>query len=43
MNDDDVRYLAKVGVDGFLIGRAFMEAENPEALAKRWKKIFSEV
>ncbi len=43
MNDDDVRYLAKAGVDGFLIGRAFMEAENPEALAKRWKKIFSEV
>ncbi len=37
MGDDDVRYLKEVGVDGFLIGRAFMESENPKELAKRWK------
>ena len=39
MNDDDVRYLKEVGVDGFLIGRAFMENENPKELAKRWKAL----
>lgn len=37
MNDDDVRFLHEVGVDGFLIGRAFMEADNPRELAKHWK------
>ena len=37
MNDEDVKYLKNVGVDGFLIGRAFMESENPKELAKRWK------
>lgn len=37
MGDEDVRFLRQVGVDGFLIGRAFMEAENPRSLAKRWK------
>ena len=39
MNDDDVRFLKEVGVDGFLIGRAFMESENPRELAKRWKEM----
>lgn len=39
MNDDDVRFLKEVGVDGFLIGRAFMESENPRALAKKWKEM----
>ncbi len=39
MNDEDVRYLKNVGVDGFLIGRAFMENENPRELAKRWKAL----
>lgn len=39
MNDEDVRYLKEVGVDGFLIGRAFMENENPKELAKRWKAL----
>lgn len=39
MNDEDVKLLKSVGVDGFLIGRAFMEAENPKALAQRWKSL----
>ena len=39
MNDDDVKYLNEVGVDGFLIGRALMENEDPESLAKRWKSL----
>lgn len=42
MNDENVRFLHEVGVDGFLIGRAFMEAENPKELAKRWKAIYEE-
>lgn len=37
MNDEDVAFLREAGVDGFLIGRAFMESENPKTLAKRWK------
>jgi indole-3-glycerol phosphate synthase len=37
MDDQDVAFLKEVGMDGFLIGRAFMEAENPQALARRWK------
>ena len=39
MSDEDVRYLKNVGVDGFLIGRAFMESENPRELAKKWKAL----
>lgn len=39
MGDEDVRFLHEVGVDGFLIGRAFMEADNPQALATRWKQL----
>lgn len=37
MGDEDVIFLKEVGVDGFLIGRAFMEADNPRELAKHWK------
>jgi indole-3-glycerol phosphate synthase len=37
MGDADVAFLKEVGVDGFLIGRAFMESENPRALADHWK------
>lgn len=32
--DEDVRFLRDCGVDAFLIGRAFMESENPKALAQ---------
>lgn len=39
MDEKDVRYLKDAGVDGFLIGRAFMESENPKELAKRWKAV----
>lgn len=39
MGDDDVRFLNEVGVDGFLIGRAFMESDNPRELAKHWKSL----
>jgi indole-3-glycerol phosphate synthase len=39
MGDADVAFLKEVGVDGFLIGRAFMESENPRALADRWKEM----
>lgn len=39
MGDADVRFLKDVGVDAFLIGRAFMEAEEPQALAQRWKQL----
>lgn len=38
MNDSDVEYLKEVDVDAFLIGRAFMESENPKELALRWKR-----
>ena len=37
MDDNDVEYLKDVGVDAFLIGRAFMESKNPKELALRWK------
>ncbi len=40
MGDEDVKFLSEVGVDGFLIGRAFMEAKEPAVLAKRWKDMF---
>lgn len=43
MGTEDVRYLAQcTGVDGLLIGRAFMEAENPRELALAWKKAFDD-
>ncbi len=39
MDAADVKFLRETGVDGFLIGRAFMEAENPRELAKLWKRL----
>ena len=40
VGDADVEFLAECRVDAFLIGRAFMESENPCELAKHWKEIF---
>ena len=39
MNDEDVEFLEACHTDAFLIGRAFMEAENPKELATRWKGV----
>lgn len=39
VSDEDVKYLKECRVDAFLIGRAFMESENPQALAKHWKAL----
>ena len=39
VNDEDVKFLKDCSVDACLIGRAFMEAENPVALAERWKSL----
>lgn len=36
--DEDVAFLKKVGVDALLIGTVFMEATDPETLAKKWKE-----
>lgn len=38
-SDGDVRFLKESRVDAFLIGRAFMEADNPRDLARRWKSL----
>lgn len=40
VSDEDVAYLGACRVDGFLIGRAFMEHENPKALSGHWKAVF---
>lgn len=37
--DADVKYLLECHVDAFLIGRALMEADQPQTLAKRWKQL----
>lgn len=41
MGDEDVAYLGDCGISGFLIGRAFMESENPRTLARHWKSVFN--
>lgn len=38
VSDEDVEFLKACGVDAFLIGRAFMEAEHPGEVAARWKQ-----
>ncbi len=38
-SDADVIFLKNTGVDAFLIGRAFMESENPRELARHWKEL----
>lgn len=37
--DDDVRFLKDLGVDAFLIGQSFMEADSPRELARKWKEM----
>lgn len=39
VSDEDVKFLKDSRVDAFLIGRAFMEAENPKELARHWKNL----
>ena len=39
VHDDDVEFLKNCKVDAFLIGRAFMESENPSKLAQHWKSL----
>lgn len=39
VTDADVLTLKEYQVDAFLIGRAFMEADDPKELAKRWKEL----
>jgi indole-3-glycerol phosphate synthase len=36
----DITFLKNCNVDALLIGRAFMESESPENLAKEWKKVY---
>lgn len=37
---DDIRYLKEYQIDALLIGRAFMESPNPQALAAEWKGVY---
>lgn len=37
---DHIRFLRECGVNALLIGRAFMETENPGALAAEWKRAY---
>lgn len=39
VSDEDVKFLKDCHVDAFLIGRAFMESENPKELAQKWKNL----
>ena len=39
-DSSDISYLKQCGVDALLIGRAFMESEDPAALAREWKAVF---
>lgn len=39
ITDADVKFLLECRVDAFLIGRALMEADHPQEVAKRWKSI----
>lgn len=42
LSDDDIKTLRISGADALLIGTAFMEAEEPRALALHWKGIYNE-
>ena len=40
--DEDIVFLKESHVDALLIGRAFMESENPKEKANRWKRVYNE-
>ncbi|NLL92654.1 MAG: indole-3-glycerol phosphate synthase TrpC [Clostridiales bacterium] len=40
--DSHIEILKQCNVNALLIGRAFMESKEPEAVAKKWKGIFNE-
>lgn len=40
--DDDICTLKQSGVSAMLIGRAFMESEEPEKLGNHWKALYKE-
>lgn len=40
--DEHVNVLKESKVNGLLIGTAFMESENPEELANKWKRIYNQ-
>lgn len=39
LHDEDIRILKESNIDALLIGTALMEADDPKALALRWKQI----
>lgn len=41
-NESHIAFLKECNVNALLIGRAFMESENPMELARRWKKIYED-
>lgn len=40
---EDIQFLKQCHVNALLIGRAFMESDNPEALSKEWKGIYNKI
>ncbi|MDD5949305.1 MAG: indole-3-glycerol phosphate synthase TrpC [Lachnospiraceae bacterium] len=40
--EEDIAFLKQCGVDALLIGRAFMESDNPRAVAQKWKTVYKE-
>ncbi|MFA9376439.1 MAG: indole-3-glycerol phosphate synthase TrpC [Lachnotalea sp.] len=40
-SEEDIEFLKTCNVNALLIGRAFMESENPRELARKWKKVFN--
>jgi indole-3-glycerol phosphate synthase len=39
--DEDIPFLKQCKVNALLIGRAFMESEQPKELALKWKEIYN--
>ncbi|SFB13927.1 indole-3-glycerol phosphate synthase [Acetitomaculum ruminis DSM 5522] len=37
--DKDIEFLKNIGIDGCLIGKAFMESDAPYELSKKWKEL----